>query len=972
MVPLYVLLEGTGGGNQTGSETETRLQCLGSLEQKNSFPERPDSAESSSSSSSSGRSILRKSSSGIKRTKPVKIISGNSQANDVLNNSCELGIDSVASSESVDSLHKLEKPVKKSSRRKKKKKGKKFKKSLKKYGTVTSPTKDGTCDASVSATSISSHSVSPVENISQNMLERIGYPGWPVKDTEENSSAQTSDDCRNNSASRLTCTSYNDEIYNSCRCEKVHDGASSSSTASFEIIRPTSCDISEAHSKENDIYNPSKMVYTSAGTITGVRLKQNRNASSISDDQNSSREPNSYADKLKTDIFENSSDVEKCSDASNELSSKYNSAEGELVMDSTEHNSPFRSINAESCDVSTEMCDVSTEMSIYCSMDSSDLSNSVTDTASSNERLECSSEASSSNDFQPVVYRKRGRFSRRASFDSHSFRRSRTVNLHSWAEEGNDHTVWQWGPKSGTERYIGWSNNNNLVHQHVGVPSKVSEIRERFDKGEGWKQHQTRRFCRSACSPGIDSTGSVSTDVNLDDLPYKTTNGGLLHKFSENPKTTPKSALKQECQGIMDECQSGEIQMSGDFKIHIEEEVEMLLQAADHQQSCSQSNSISSMQVDCGQSESMLSERIHSLEAQNEISSLSTESDLLGRTHVKVHSGSVITGSGGCQSVQLETESMRSDCSLEFPIVNEVLSDKLGSVEIRLELPNPRSNHSQPSTGQLSYLSGDSQEAEFGCSIPPELDELSHRSGFHPLPLEKFSGPAEGEAREAQSLACFDTDLCEIVQAVDESYKLLTASEASCQMIGTPLAEFEKFLHSASPSIDQSISSCKTCSRDQIIGNALCIHQVPDIPLGNLWQWYEKPGSYGLEVKVEDCLNSQRTRNGCSQFHAYFVPYLSAVQLFAQSRSPAYFSNGISNSEAKKNCEKDTTSKSSISLNSLPIFSMLLPQPRKAVPSGKDEVHRQRISNSNFNDGELLFEYFEAEQPQHRRPLPEM
>uniref|UniRef100_A0A5B7AHP7 Uncharacterized protein n=1 Tax=Davidia involucrata TaxID=16924 RepID=A0A5B7AHP7_DAVIN len=243
-----------------------------------------------------------------------------------------------------------------------------------------------------------------------------------------------------------------------------------------------------------------------------------------------------------------------------------------------------------------------------------------------------------------------------------------------------------------------------------------------------------------------------------------------------------------------------------------------------------------------------------------------------------------------------------------------------------------------------------------------------------------------------QNNSAFENDLNKIAQAVKDAYRAQLASEAVQMATGCPIAEFERLLHSASPVICLPLNnmSCQTCSHDEVIGASLCRHEIPSISLGSLWQWYEKHGSYGLEVRTEDYENSKRL--GIDRFasRAYFVPFLSAVQLFRDHKSyPLGIRNGIPGTEAMVAYKVDETSENSSNVGHLPIFSVLVPQPHTedtsflpprnhvccSEPSSecsKDNISVQPIVSTSSNDLELLFEYFEVEQPQRRRPLFEM
>ncbi|KAK4375801.1 hypothetical protein RND71_006478 [Anisodus tanguticus] len=164
-------------------------------------------------------------------------------------------------------------------------------------------------------------------------------------------------------------------------------------------------------------------------------------------------------------------------------------------------------------------------------------------------------------------------------------------------------------------------------------------------------------------------------------------------------------------------------------------------------------------------------------------------------------------------------------------------------------------------------------------------------------------------------------------------------------------------------------------------GAPLCRHEIPNISLGNLWQWYEKEGSYGLEVKAQEHRSCKQCGIDCLRFSAYFVPFLSAIQLFKSKDNGTVGSIDVVDSGTNK------ISESSPVVDFHTIFSTLVPQPRvkdssslqkKNVVSGSrsssdcsdTDLHHPPVE-SKLSDGnvELLFEYFEREQPQSRKHL---
>ncbi|XXG39529.1 hypothetical protein AAC387_Pa01g0468 [Persea americana] len=239
-----------------------------------------------------------------------------------------------------------------------------------------------------------------------------------------------------------------------------------------------------------------------------------------------------------------------------------------------------------------------------------------------------------------------------------------------------------------------------------------------------------------------------------------------------------------------------------------------------------------------------------------------------------------------------------------------------------------------PCSGSINYtLSEDEVTCEHRCDAPAVLKE---QTSMHVA----SSGQAIHKLNELGNFINV-IDSSKISQAINDAYRMQILSEGVQLATGSPIAEFERFLHSASPVLVQTscVRHCNVCSGDWLIGDSLCRDQIPDISLGSLWQWYEVPGSYGLEVKAEDFHSSKRFFSDRFQFRAYFVPLLSAVQLFGLSSSSMSACNAMSN---------DCLS-----------------------PPGQGQLCKPSVRSACVSDSELLFEYFESEQPQKRQPLHE-
>ncbi|KAL6873525.1 hypothetical protein ACP4OV_013607 [Aristida adscensionis] len=227
--------------------------------------------------------------------------------------------------------------------------------------------------------------------------------------------------------------------------------------------------------------------------------------------------------------------------------------------------------------------------------------------------------------------------------------------------------------------------------------------------------------------------------------------------------------------------------------------------------------------------------------------------------------------------------------------------------------------------------------------------------------MSSKSSPSEHVDLNRQAYDKTETGYYKIREAINDVYSAQQRVEDIQLHTGRPLADFEQLLHSASP-----IVQCNPCSTgcksylQECAKDGLCLHQTPDITLSSVWQWYEEPGCYGLEVKAQDFRRSKGLWNSHCQFTAYFVPYLSAVQLFSQ---PKRADVGTIDKEAN---DMDKTCGTSPCLNLPPIFAKLLPQ---------ESNTRNRSSTLRTEDdpqsatGELIFEFFESEQPYWRRQL---
>lgn len=327
-----------------------------------------------------------------------------------------------------------------------------------------------------------------------------------------------------------------------------------------------------------------------------------------------------------------------------------------------------------------------------------------------------------------------------------------------------------------------------------------------------------------------------------------------------------------------------------------------------------------------------------------------------------------------CLSVGKLVESDRwtSKNSTQDQLASKCLAPVYSSVNVRVKTAgqNVENIEASPGDAQFGKLRNHNMcTLEQGCNNPA---------------MAKFFNPDA----KSKTFHRRENDWRNIAQAVNDAHRAQLASKAIEIDKGHPAAEFEKLLHSASPIICPSarFQTCQACFPGRATNAPLCRHEIPNVTLKNLWQWYEKHGSYGLEVKAEDHGNTRQSGMDRFEFRAYFVPYLSAIQLFKENRTHPIHNDNRTPGFMEVDSKMNKISEGSPSVELRSIFSVLVPQPRVEDSSSSlqkgglsDTGSSSECSNGDLHhlqdefkfsdDMELLFEYFESEQPQRRRPL---
>lgn len=304
---------------------------------------------------------------------------------------------------------------------------------------------------------------------------------------------------------------------------------------------------------------------------------------------------------------------------------------------------------------------------------------------------------------------------------------------------------------------------------------------------------------------------------------------------------------------------------------------------------------------------------------------------------------------------------------------NRELSNALRSREsIHCEMRSVSSSEPTTPKSLKGHCTSESSEStDFTVGILPMLKRRLQDSALANDASETFSGqsspgpkstatelmvgcgtvPSVDRNRGCQEISNSRTHFVEMFRAVNDAYKVQVDADVHLAA-GNPITDIETFIYSATPVIGHA-----HCSWNQAVSSSVYQHDISNVSLRSIWEWYEEPGCYGLEVKALSDLSSQASCGSSSEFSAYFVPYVSAIQLFGWSRSNMDHSFGVQGRELLN------ASNTACSLGSHPAHTQM----HKRL----EESTACLLQSSLFveDHGELLFEYFETEQPSFRAPL---
>ncbi|XP_048543801.1 uncharacterized protein LOC125522813 isoform X1 [Triticum urartu] len=549
----------------------------------------------------------------------------------------------------------------------------------------------------------------------------------------------------------------------------------------------------------------------------------------------------------------------------------------------------------------------------------------VTDTSSHSERVQCSSEACSSKTFLPVSPGRSGRKSRNKSSCTNVTATNRVVGSNRHKHSGKDSPVSVWQKVEKTDK----ENSSGAGHVVVSAVEDKSALEDdskgvQHDPNRPMDKHRCRKNCKQHKKQTLSLYEQTSLSCKKGSCPsprnyYAPKNGSPKTPKNHSQQTEGLSMLQPVCARDISDTSI----ITGTEKATVAS-----YNLGSHLVPQVTSNEPCTL---------VIQDDSHSLCLENK--AISTDLDCRNLCV------------GPCAAEMEETQCVKSYSSAGH------MSHKwvpIGKKDItHLDVPEASVVEASVPANDVSLFAN--IEVQRNVSDAPASTKCEGSKVATELTAKlKPSGQLDSKC---QGHTDNGTVFSMIREAVSDAHTAQQRAEDIQLHIGRPLADFEQFIYSASPVLH--CSSCPTgcnSSSQEWIRDGLCCHQTADISLSSIWQWYEEPGCYGLEVKAQDLRRSKGLWNSRYQFNAYFVPYLSAVQLFRQPKRTV----------DKDEADMGARSKTSPCMSSLPILAKLLPQEsnkRNSSLAFHDKEDQQ------LETTEIIFEFFESEQPFWRRQL---
>uniref|UniRef100_A0ACD6AR24 Uncharacterized protein n=3 Tax=Avena sativa TaxID=4498 RepID=A0ACD6AR24_AVESA len=563
-----------------------------------------------------------------------------------------------------------------------------------------------------------------------------------------------------------------------------------------------------------------------------------------------------------------------------------------------------------------------------------------TDNSGHTERVQCSSEACSSKMFLPVSSGRRGRRSRETSSCNNLTVTNRVVGANRQRRSGKDCgvSVWQKVEKLNKEKSSGTG------HVIVEDKSAVEDTNKgvQHDPNRPMDKHRCKKSCKQH---SLD----VPVEMGL------TTEIGAVNSCKKSSRCTHKKQTPFLYEQTSLSCQMGSCQSSRNYY--------------------APKNGISQMPKNHSQPIEGLS--MLPLVCYRDVSDRPTASGIEKATLASHNLDShLVIIQDDNHSLCVENKATWTDSDSRNLCVDPCVAETEEPKGVKSYSAAAHMSHKWVPIGKKDIIHLDVQEASVVEASVPTNDVSVYvnidvqRNVSHVPASTKCEGSevaTEVTAKlnssgqldsKCQGHVKTGTAFSKITEAVSDAYRAQQRAEDIQLLIRRPLADFEQFIYSASPVL--YCSSCPTgcnSSSQKWVRDHLCSHQTADISLSSIWQWYEEPCCYGLEVKAQDLRRSKGFWNSCYQFNAYFVPYLSAVQLFGQPKRTI----------GKDAADTGARSKTSPCLSSLPILAKLLPKESSNQRNSPLALHNKDDQQSETI--EPIFEFFESEQPFWRRQL---
>uniref|UniRef100_N1QX14 Uncharacterized protein n=1 Tax=Aegilops tauschii TaxID=37682 RepID=N1QX14_AEGTA len=549
----------------------------------------------------------------------------------------------------------------------------------------------------------------------------------------------------------------------------------------------------------------------------------------------------------------------------------------------------------------------------------------VTDSSSHSERVQCSSEACSSTTFLPASPGRSGRKSRNKSSCTNMTATNRVVGSNRHKHSGKDSpvSVWQKVEKPDKENSSGAGHVVvSAVEDKIALEDDSKGVQH--DPNRPMDKHRCRKNCKQHKKQTLFLYEQTSLPCNKGGCPsprnyYAPKNGSPKTPKNHSQQTEGLSMLQPVCaRDISDTSITTGTEKATLASYNLDSH---LVPQATSKEPCT----------------SVIQDDSHSLCLENK--AISTDLD---SRNLSVNP---------CAAEMEETQCVKSNSAAVH------MSHKwvpIGKKDItHLDVPEASVVEASVPANDVS-VSANIQVQRNVSDAPASTKCEGSEVATELTATPKLSGQLDSKC---QGHTGNGTVFSKIREAVSDAHRAQQSAEDIQLHIGRPLADFEQFIYSASPVLH--CSSCPTgcsSSSQEWVRDGLCCHQIADISLSSIWQWYEEPGCYGLEVKAQDLRRSKGFWNSRYQFNAYFVPYLSAVQLFRQPKRTV----------DKDEADMGARSKTTPCMSSLPILAKLLPQEsnkRNSSPAFHDKDDQQ------LETTELIFEFFESEQPFWRRQL---